>query len=397
MKLRRSARLTGLTAFALGAAACSSSGEIAATSSTSSSQGGSTSTMMGSGGSGHGGDTAGSQSSGTGVGGSGGSGGSKPGLDGFYPGANLSGAEFGSGVIPGVINTNYTYPKDSEVDYFVSKGLRIFRLPFLWARLQPALDADLDAAELGRITKFVTYASSKGAKVLLDPHNYGRYNGKVIGYGDAGAPTAEQFGAFWAKLATVFANDPQVIFGLMNEPHGMKTELWLDDANAAIAAIRKVGANNTIFVPGNGYTGAGSWVDSTWYGTPNDKVMLGVKDPIDNFVFEMHLYLDTDSSGTHADCKSATVGSERVTKVTEWLTTNKVRGFIGEFAVGENPICEAALEDLLTYIDKHRDVWVGWTWWGAGPWWPKTYMFSIEPNDGTNMDRPQLQTLMKHL
>jgi endoglucanase len=388
MKRRWSPRVAFLAALALGAVACSSNGVLTATSSSSSSQGGGASTTIGAGGSGQGGDSAG---------GTGGAGGTKPGLTGFFPGTNLSGAEFGSGAIPGVVGTDYTYPKDSEIDYFVSKGLRIFRLPFLWERLQPALDQELDAAELGRITKFVSYASSKGAMVLLDPHNYSRYHGKVIGSGDQGAPTGEQFGAFWAKLAAAFSSNPQVIFGLMNEPNGMATELWLDDANAAIAAIRKVGANNTIFVPGNGYTGAGSWVSGTWYGTSNSKVMLGVKDPIDNFVFEMHLYLDSDSSGTHAECTSATIGSERVTNVTDWLSANKVRGFIGEFAVGENPTCEAALEDLLTYVDKHRDVWVGWTWWGAGPWWPNTYMFSIEPNDGTGMDRPQLQTLLKHL
>jgi endoglucanase len=312
-----------------------------------------------------------------------------PGITGFAPGTNLSSAAFGP--IPGVYGTDYIYPPHSDVDYFTAKGFRIFRIPFLWERMQPTLGQALDPTELGRLTDLVTYATSKNAYVLVDPHNYARYDGNVVG--DTGGPTAAQFGDFWSRLAIVFAANPAVVFGLMNEPYGMATELWLADANAAIAAIRDAGAQNLIFVPGNGYTGAYDWTDNA-YGTPNSTVMLGVKDPLDNYVFEVHQYLNSDSSGSQPTCVSATIGSERLMAFTQWMSQNHVRGFLGEFGVSSDPTCLAALDDMLSYIDQHRDAWVGWTWWSAGPWWG-SYMFSIEPNNGA--DAPQMATLLKHL
>jgi endoglucanase len=314
-----------------------------------------------------------------------------PGITGFAPGTNLSSAAFGP--IPGVYGTDYIYPPHSDVDYFTAKGFRILRIPFLWERMQPTLGQPLDPTELGRLTDLVTYATSRNAYVLVDPHNYARYDGNVVGDTDAGGATAAQFGDFWSRLATVFAGNPAVVFGLMNEPYGMATELWLADANAAIAAIRTAGAQNLIFVPGNGYTGAYDWTDSA-YGTPNATVMLGVKDPLDNYAFEVHQYLNSDSSGSQPTCVSATVGSARLTAFTQWMSANHVRGFLGEFGVSSDPTCLSALDDMLSYVDQHRDGWIGWTWWSAGPWWG-SYMFSIEPTNG--QDAPQMATLLKHL
>jgi endoglucanase len=49
---------------------------------------------------------------------------------------------------------------------------------------------------------------------------------------------------------------------------------------------------------------------------------------------------------------------------------------------------------MLTYVEANSDVWSGWTWWAAGPWWG-SYMYSIEPNGGT--DQPQMATLAPYL
>eukprot|EP01120_Amphizonella_sp_Union-15-10_P007881 TRINITY_DN271_c1_g1_i1.p1 TRINITY_DN271_c1_g1~~TRINITY_DN271_c1_g1_i1.p1 ORF type:complete len:336 (-),score=51.77 TRINITY_DN271_c1_g1_i1:35-1042(-) len=307
-----------------------------------------------------------------------------------WTGVNLSGAEFGSH-IPGIYNKDYTFPEPKEVDYYVEKGLNIFRLPFIWERLQLTLLGPLDTAYLGHINDFVDYATNKkGAYVLLDVHNYARYKGNVIGNGTA----TDAFADLWSKLASAFKNNSKVLFGLMNEPHGMETELWLVDANAAIKSIRDAGATNIITVPGNGYTGAWSW-DSNDYGTPNAKVMLGVKDPNNNFVFEVHQYLDSDGSGTHESCVSATVGSQRLKVFTEWARLNKYKGFLGEWAGARNEICYEAITDILKYMDSNKDVWIGWTWWGGGPWWGN-YMFALDPNN-CGADEPQMAYLKPFL
>jgi endoglucanase len=179
----------------------------------------------------------------------------------------------------------------------------------------------------------------------------------------------------------------------MNEPHDMSTENWVSASNAAIAGIRSTGATNLILVPGNGWTGAHSWT-SNYYGTPNSTAMLNIKDSGNNYGFEVHQYLDTNSSGASQTCASTTIGSQRLAAFTAWLKQNNLRGFLGEFGGGANATCEAAIDDMLSYIEANGSVWLGWTYWAAGPWWGNQFP-SIEPVN--NQDAPQMQTLMKHL
>ncbi len=184
-------------------------------------------------------------------------------------GVNLAGAEFGEE--NGVYGTAYIYPSDETIAYFAAKGFNSVRLPFSWSRLQTSLNAPFDPAELERLNDAVQRLRAAGLTVVLDPHNYARYRGELIG---SPAVPYEAFAQFWTELAKVFANQDGVVFGLMNEPHTMPTEQWLGGANAAIAAIRATGARNLILVPGNSWTGAHSWMGET-YGGANGIVMLG--------------------------------------------------------------------------------------------------------------------------
>ncbi|HEY3333545.1 MAG TPA: glycoside hydrolase family 5 protein [Capsulimonadaceae bacterium] len=306
-----------------------------------------------------------------------------------FTGVNISGGEFGGSPKPGerlAYNVKYTYPKPAEIDYFASKGMNIIRFPFHWEALQPEPLKSLDAVDLARFKAVVDYATSKGLTVLLDPHNSARYYGQIVGGPDV---STDVFADFWSRMSLEFKDNSRVWFGLTNEPNSMPNDVWLADANAAIAAIRKTGAKNRILVAGNGYSAACDWM-----GNGNDVVMLGVKDPKNNWIFEPHAYLDEDNSGTHKTVVSATIGVERLTAFTEWCRKHKFRALLGEFAVPEHPLGRDAIDNMVGYMEKNRDVWVGFTWWSAGPWWGN-YMFSIEPKDG--IDKPQLAYLAGHL
>jgi endoglucanase len=308
-----------------------------------------------------------------------------------YTGVNLAGAEFTDSVLPGEYNGHYTYPTRSEVDYFVGKGANTFRLPFRWERLQRSLNAPFDAAEFGRVDEFVTYATSKGGYVVLDPHNSARYYGTVVG---TGSVSRAAFSDFWSRLATRYKGNDHVIFGLTNEPNNMpSTEHWVASANAAIAGIRATGASNLILVPGNGWSGGHSWGEN-WYGTPNAVAMLGVSDPLDHYAFEVHQYLNADTSGGSDDVVSPTIGRERLQSFTQWLRQHGERGFLGEFGAPRSGVGKLALDDMLDYIDANDDVWAGWTYWAAGPWWGD-YMFTVEPTPSGG-DRPQMAVLEQH-
>jgi endoglucanase len=311
-----------------------------------------------------------------------------------YSGVNLAGAEFGESHLPGTYNSDYTYPTQSEVDYFKSRGMNIIRFCFRWERLQHTNHSAFDATEFNnRFHPFVSQTTAKGVYVILDPHNYARYYGSLVG--SATVPNSD-FADFWSRLASIYQTNDHVIFGLINEPNTMPTEQWVSAANDAITAIRATGATNLILVPGNAWTGAWTW-SQNWYGTPNAQAMLNIVDSGDNFAFDVHQYLDTNGSGssTNIDNNDPMTGANRLAGFTQWCKDNNRRGFLGEFAVGTNTIGanigDEAISNMLSHIETNADVWLGWTWWAAGPWWGG-YMFTLEPKAG-NTDTPPMTVL----
>ncbi len=308
-----------------------------------------------------------------------------------YAGVNLPVAAFGADSVPGKFGTNYTYPQPSTLDYFASKGMNIVRVAVLWERLQHRMQGDLDNEEMRRLDAVINYAGSKGMRVILDVHNYARYYGLVIGSKEL---PPDALADLWRRLGEKYKDNENVIFGLMNEPNGLPTETWLDATNVAIAGIRQTGAQNLILVPGNGWSSARDW-GGGGYGTPNSEVMLKVEDPSNNFAYEVHQYFDSDFTGTTADCQSVDIGVETLTPVTQWAREHGRRAFLGEFGVGPGSTCLAALDRVMRFLNDNKDVWLGWTYWAGGEWWPADYFTNIQPSDGR--DRPQLSVLQKYL
>ncbi|KAJ5485078.1 endo-beta-1-4-glucanase B [Penicillium diatomitis] len=284
-------------------------------------------------------------------------------------GVSESGAEFGPGNIPGTLGKDYTWPVASKIQTLRDAGMNVFRIPFLMERLVPgSITGSFDATYLASLKSTVETVTKSGAYAVLDPHNYGRYGGNIIS-------STDDFKAWWKKVAGEFVSNDKVIFDTNNEYHDMDQTLVLNLNQAAIDGIRAAGAKSQyIFVEGNAWTGAWSWTD-------NNDNMKGLTDPQGKIVYEMHQYLDGDKSGTSESCVSATIGSERLKSATAWLKSNNKKGFVGEFAGGANSVCESAVSDMLSYMQENSDVWMGASWWSAGPWWG-SYMYSLEPTDG---------------
>jgi endoglucanase len=307
-----------------------------------------------------------------------------------FRGINLSGAEFGKP--GGVASKDYTYPSADTVAYFAGKGFDSVRLPFLWERLQPVLMQPFDKDEVNRLKEAVALIRSHDMRVILDPHNYARYRDKLIGSADV--PNAA-FGDFWARLASLYANDKDVVFGLMNEPNRIPIEQWLTAANTAAAAIRsQAGADNLILVPGTAWTGAHSWMEPI-DGEPNGIAMARFQDPGKNFAFEVHQYLDDDFSGTKGNCSRGDDAAAALKAFTGWLRQGGFRGFLGEFGAPGKERCIDALKAMIDVTEENKDVWTGWTYWVAGDWWPATEALNIQPT--REGDRPQLAALLPAL
>jgi endoglucanase len=207
-----------------------------------------------------------------------------------FIGINESGPEFGEGNIPGRLGTDYTWPDLGSIGTFVNKGYNSFRVNFLMERLVPnKMTGSLDAAYLRNLTETVDGITKLGAYALIVPHNYGRYNGEII------TSTAD-FGTFWKTVAAEFKDNDKVIFDTNNEFHDESSALVAELNQAAITAIRSVGAvSQYITVEGNAYTGAWTWTTAQGTdGKTNGQTMGALTDSVSGkLLYQMHQYLDS--------------------------------------------------------------------------------------------------------
>jgi len=88
---------------------------------------------------------------------------------------------------------------------------------------------------------------------------------------------------------------------------------------------------------------------------------------------------------------------------TQWLQTHGFRGFLGEFGAANSTIGDASnqigdetVNLMLDYLEENDDVWIGWAWWGGGPWWSDDYLYAIDPRSNGD-DQPSIGLLEPRL
>jgi endoglucanase len=318
-------------------------------------------------------------------------------------GVNLSAGEFGS-ALPGVYGFDYIYPGIDdgthsnawELDYFHSKGLNLIRLGVRWERLQHDLYGPLTDYDIGLIDQVLANAAARGMTVVIVPHNEARRNINGTDYliGSPQVPYAASTD-FWRRMAEHFAGNPGLYgYSLDNEPHDTGG-LWITGgAQAGIDGVRQADMVAPILVPGDGWSGAWSWIANG-----NDG-LRALNDPAHNLIFDAHQYFDSDASGHYTlsyDDQGAypMLGVDLLTSFVEWLHTNNLRGIVSEYGVpDDDPRWLTVLDNALAYLQDNSDVIAGGMDWSAGPWWG-VYKLSVEPT-GTwpNVtDRPQMSVL----
>jgi endoglucanase len=298
---------------------------------------------------------------------------------------------------------SFVVPTEQSLDYWKSKGVLLMRLPFNWEPLQPKLQEPLDAQYLANLKRSVAMMGARGMKVLLDLHNYDRYNSQLVG---TETVSYEAFADVWKRLAAEFKDEPAVWgYGLMNEPH-RTNGTWPKAAQAGIDGVRAVDLKTMIVVGGDGFSGAHDWAKN---GGELPKLL---NDPSNNLCWEAHCYFDGNYSGkynstyeydlnrSNSDLDPMT-GVRRLEPFVQWLKTNNHRGIVGEFSVPANldrdPRWLAVLDNVYAYLRQNE---IPNTFWAAGTLWTPGRSYVLEPNwrDGPDQgkDRPQTHVLLKH-
>src|ERR1019366_8869074 len=123
--------------------------------------------------------------------------------------------------------------------YYLGKGMNTIRLPLRWERLQRSLSttgasvmtaaqvvATFNATELANLKSSVSALTAAGFTVLVDIHNYATYtSASEISAGQGGDSLGSKnvpnmaFENLWIGLASIWPNNPKVVFDIMNEPN----------------------------------------------------------------------------------------------------------------------------------------------------------------------------------
>ena len=103
-----------------------------------------------------------------------------------------------------------------------------FRFPIAWEYLIGSSTdptAPFDQNVFSQYDALVNAATSSGAYAIVDIHNYARFpnQGAIIGQG---GPSDQDFANLWSQLASHYAGNNLVIFGIMNEPHDLDVPTW---------------------------------------------------------------------------------------------------------------------------------------------------------------------------
>lgn len=314
-------------------------------------------------------------------------------------GVNLAGQESGSSI--------YAFPTVQGVDYFASKGATAIRVTFLMERLGASPGATVFTEPYATyLANLMNYILAKGMRPILDPHNAGRFqvgctivNDAVTGgataiIGQDPGYTAAQFAAFHVALYERFP-DKRIIRGLMNEPNTQVDATLLATHQAAITALRGAGCDGLILVNGN------NWGSYAWdAGSPNRTYMPQISDPLDNWAVDLHHYLDAYGAG-----QSVTVVPtymDKLVQFTAYARSMRLKAFVGEIGAGGDVASLGALEAVLSHIEDHPDVYLGWTYWDAVQY-QDSYIFQVMPKElsggaavGPYTDKPQMAVLAAH-
>ena len=261
-------------------------------------------------------------------------------------GVNKSGSEYacvqGWGFFDGPVDAG-------TLDLIGSWGSNAVRVPLneqCWLNINGVPAAYSGTAYRSQISDFVDRINAAGMVAILDLH----WNapGTNIAYSQQVMADADHAPAFWTSVATMFADNPSVVFDLYNEPHDISWECWRDGCQTdegwqaagmqdLVDAVRNTGATNLMIASG-----------LNWAGDLSQWVEHAPVDPLNNLAAGVHIY-------SFSQCNTESCWNETIGKVAETYPVVSTE-------IGEDTCTGDFTTAYMKWADTNGVSYTPWTW-----------------------------------
>jgi endoglucanase len=185
---------------------------------------------------------------------------------------------------------------------------------------------DNPAREVAQLKLVVDAAIASGIYVIVDWHDHNAQD------------HLDRSKAFFDEFVSAYANVPNIIYEIYNEPVGVSWSTVKTYATSVVGVIRARGAKNVIVV-----------------GTPNwsQDVDVAADDPLadTNVAYTLHFYAGSHKAPYRAKALVA-INKHLPLFVTEWGTTDASGN-------GGNDLVES--QTWLTFLAQHQISWCNWS------------------------------------
>lgn len=297
---------------------------------------------------------------------------------------------------------------DTPIDQTAIDAMKTWNVNAVRVPLNAACWLDTNSVMFGgkqyqdAITAYVALLTTNKMTVILDLHWTfpGTTHYPTSGTAQEQMADADHAPEFWKEVAIIYANQPNVIFDLFNEPYLTDWDCWLvggmcaKDLNNAtfnvagmatmLKAVRSTGAQNVVILGGLGYSSDFTqWLAKVnsipTLAAPNDGIALT------NIAASWHTYSDQSVetkcpseydgySGTCVDgaTNATNYGTAAILTagfpvVIGEIGTQVYASNTGSYSASQATMLDGWLDSALTYMDTQQQGYLGWDWNTSAP------------------------------
>ncbi len=238
------------------------------------------------------------------------------------------------------VEAGWNNPRAEEYyfDLYKEAGFQLVRIPVRWdyytGKTPPY---KVSESWLKRIEEVADWGLERGLFVIINSHHDDWIKQSYTTENKA------RFDSIWTQISKHFKDKPeQLIFEVLNEPHGL-TKAQNDDMHARILSIiRKTNPTRLVIFQGHNWGGSDELLTAA---IPEDDYLIGSFHSYDPYLFGL------EGQGTWGSSSHYLQLENKFKAVSNWSATNNVPVFLGEFGALSKADYNSRMRHYRAYVE----------------------------------------------